>query len=231
MKKILKKVCSDTIIFLSLIFIISKPSFGQVTPDNPTNLVQQFTAHIDKLGNADVEISQKMTASQWEAFRQSQIFNDPSIAKRDMEREMSTYVIEDFKRDIDDMNRTVKLSLKVLSYAQYKGNGHWTLKIESQDPQVTQLSDKAYMISGNTIMGNQLVQQILKVYFPSNADDVKQTTDEFGKAIFTYDAGTGLLSFVKWNNIVGIILIIFGLLFLIKQWLPFQNQNIKTSNA
>ena len=106
---------------------------------------------------------------------------------------MSTYVIEDFKRDMDEMNRTVKLSLKVKSYAQYKGNGHWSLKIDSKNPQVTKLTDNAYMITGNAAMGTILVQQIFKIYFPGSASDVTQTTDEFGKAIFTYDAGAALL--------------------------------------
>ena len=127
------------------------------------------------------------------------------MAKRDMERSMSTYVIDDFKRDMDEMNRKVKLSLKVMSYAQYKGNGQWSLKIDSKDPQVTKLTNKAYMITGNAIMGNSLVQQIFKIYFPGGASDVKQTTDEFGKAIFTYNAGGGFASYLKWNNIVGVI--------------------------
>jgi hypothetical protein len=117
---------------------------------------------------------------------------------------------------MDEMNRQIKLTLKVMSYAQYKGNGQWSLKIDSKNPQVTKLTDKAYMITGNAVMGNSLVQQIFKIYFPGNASDVTQTTDEFGKAIFAYNAGRGITAFLTWNNIVGILLIIIAVFFLLK---------------
>ncbi|MEO7121177.1 MAG: hypothetical protein ABIY62_08770 [Ginsengibacter sp.] len=219
------KMIATVIIFLSLT-IIKSNSYSQVTPDDPTSLVQEFTINLDKLGNATMELTQKMTASQWGSFKQSQIYTDPAMARRDMERSMSTYVIDDFKRDMDDMNRQVKLTVKVISYAQYKGDGHWSLKIDSKNPQVTKLTDNAYMITGNAVMGNSLVQQIFKIYFPSNASKVTQTTDEFGKAIFTYDAGGGVLSYAKWNNILGLLLILGAIFFLVK---PIQTQKFKTA--
>lgn len=228
MKTVYNKIPANIIIFLFLIMMTGRVS-AQVTPEDPTALVQEFTVNIDKLGDATMELTQKMTASQWENFKQAPIFNDPSMAKRDMERNMATYVIEDFKRDMDEMNRSVKLSLKVKSYAQYKGNGQWTLKIESKNPQVTKLTDNAYMITGNAAVGSALVQQIFKIYFPGNASDVAQTTDEFGKAIFTYEAGTGLTSYIRWNNIVGIILILAAVFFLVKPGRRPQNYNTVTA--
>lgn len=221
MKTLYNKIPGNIIIFLFLVIITFRAN-GQVTPEDPTSLVQEFSVNIDKLGDASLELTQKMTASQWQYFKQSPIFNDPSISKRDMERSMSTFVIEDFKRDVDEMNRTAKLSMKVKSYAQYKGNGHWSLKLDSKNPQVTKLTDKAYMITGNTVMGSILVQQIYKIYFPGSASDVTQTTDEFGKAIFTYNAGGGFTSYFTWNNIVGILLILAAVFFLVKSK-PAQN--------
>jgi len=215
MKTIYIKLSGVVLVFFSLI-INATYSYAQVTPDDPTSLVQEFTVNLDKLGNATMELTQKMNASQWASFKTSQIYNDPAMAKRDMERSMSTYVIDDFKRDMDEMNRQVKLTLTVKSYAQYKGNGQWSLKIDSKNPQVTKLTDKAYMITGNAVMGNTLVQQIFKIYFPGNAADVKQTTDEFGKAIFTYSSGRGIAALLTWNNIAGAILIFAAIFLLIK---------------
>ena len=188
----------------------------QVTPEDPTSLTQEFVVNIDKLGNATMELTQKMNGSQWENFKASPMYNDPSISRRDFERSMSSYVMDDFKRDVDDMNRSIKLTVKVRSYAQYKGNGQWALKIDSKNPQVTKLTDNSYMMTGNAAMGQMLVQQIYKIYFPSNASDVTQTTDEFGKAIFSYNAGAGFTSYLKWNNIAGILLILAALYFLMK---------------
>jgi len=214
--KIAYKKLSGSILIILCLLVITSYSYSQVTPEDPTSLVQEFTVNLDKLGNATMVLTQKMNASQWTTFKTSQVYTDPSIAKRDMERSMSTYVIDDFKRDMDEMNRQVTLTLKVISYAQYKGNGQWSLKIDSKNPQVTKLTDKAYMITGNAYMGNSLVQQIFKIYFPGGASDVTQTTDEFGKAIFTYNAGGGLASYIKWNNIVGIILILAAAFLFIK---------------
>lgn len=223
--KTFHKILTGTIISIILL-IGSFSSFAQVTPQDPTSLVQEFTVKIDKLGDAILELNQKMTATQWEYFKQAPIYNDPSMAKRDMERGMATYVVEDFKRDIDDMTRSVKLSMIVKGYAQYKGGGHWSLKLDSKNPQVTKITDNAYMITGNTVMGNNLVQQIYKIYFPSGASDVTPTTDEFGKAIFTYNSGAGLLSYFKWNNIVGLLLILAAVFFLLK---PQMVPNYKTA--
>ncbi len=226
MKTVYKKIAGGLILSLSLIAIAFN-ACAQVTPDDPTSLVQDFTVNLDKLGNATMVLTQKMNASQWATFKTSQVYNDPAMAKRDMERSMSTYVIDDFKRDMDEMNRQVTLTLKVISYAQYKGNGQWSLKIDSKNPQVTKLTDKAYMITGNAVMGNSLVQQIFKIYFPGGASDVKQTTDEFGKAIFTYNAGGGFASYLKWNNIVGLILILAAASLLIKSQMRQKYNTVK----
>ena len=78
------------------------------------------------------------------------------------------------------------------------------------------------MITGNAAMGSILVQQIFKIYFPGNASDVVETTDEFGKAIFTYEAGSGFTSYFKWNNIVGVVLILAAVFFLV---MPRRRQN------
>jgi hypothetical protein len=215
MTTINKKIAFFLVASLSLT-LVTGVLFAQATPEDPTTLVQEFTINIDKLGNANEVLTEKMTASQWGTFKASQIYNDPALSKRDLERGMSTYVIDDFKRDLDEMNRQVTLSLKVLSYAQYKGSGQWSMKIDSKNPQVTKLTDNAYMITGNAVMGNNLVQQIYKIYFPSSASAVTQTTDEFGKAIFTYSQGAGMMSYVRWNNITGLVLILVALFFVLK---------------
>jgi hypothetical protein len=226
MKSIYKKISGGLIVSISLI-LIALNSHAQVEAEDPTSLVQEFTLNIDRLGNATMELTQKMDASQWQSFKSSQVYNDPAMAKRDMERSMSTYVIQDFKRDMDEMNRQVKLTLKVLSYAQYKGNGQWSLKIDSKNPQVTKLTSTAYMITGNAIMGNSLVQQIFKIYFPGSAKNVTQTTDEFGKAIFTYKSGGGFTSYMKWNNIVGLILILAAVFLLVKSQMKQKYNTVK----
>ncbi len=175
---------------------------------DPTQHIQEFNIHINNLGDADYEISTKLNQQQWMNFKQGQLANDPAIAKRDMQRAMSAYVIEDFKRDLDEMNRTVKMSFKVKAMAAYKGDGNWEMKLDSKDPQITKLSDNSFMSTSNAVFNGQLTQQIFKVFFPSSAGNIQQGTDSFNKAIFTYKNGGGLASALVWNNIVGVLLIL-----------------------
>jgi hypothetical protein len=181
---------------------------GSAFSQDPTEQVQEFTYKIDKLGDATLELTTKMTQSQWENFKQGPLVNDPSISKRDIERSMSTYVLEDFKRDIDDMNRTVKMTLKVRAMAAYKGNGNWEFRLGMKDPQVTKLPDNSIMVTTNANLSGELVQQIWKISFPGGASNIQQTTDSFGASMFTYKYGGGIGAYFSWNNIIGLLLII-----------------------
>jgi hypothetical protein len=202
--KLIFKTIKATFLAAFCIVVCTGSAFSQ----DPTEQVQEFTYKIDKLGDATLEVSTKMTQSQWENFKQGPLVNDPSISKRDMERNMSTYVLEDFKRDIDDMNRTVKMSFKVRAMATYKGNGNWEFRWGGKDPQVTKLPDNSMMVTTNANLSGELVQQIMKISFPSGASNIQQTTDSFGTSMFTYKYGGGIGSYFAWNNIIGVLLII-----------------------
>ncbi len=198
----------------------SSASLAEVQALDPVNLSQLVTIKIDKLGDATWEIDQTMTQAQWENFKNSALVNDPSITRRNMERALSTYVIEDFNRTVDDMNRAVKMTFKVKAMAQYNGNGNWTFRLDSKNPQVSKLADNSYMAISNMYSGNALIQQTYKLYLPGGAGNIQQTTDSFGKAIFTYSNGGGLLSYLSWNNVLGVLLIAAAIFLVIKQQKP-----------
>jgi hypothetical protein len=197
-------ICFTTIAILGQ----TSCSVAQVQAPDPTNFVQNITINIDGLGNAKWEATTRMNQAQWEAFKAGPLVNDPSITKRNMERSMSAYVIEDFNREVDDMNRTMKITLTIKAAAQYDGNGNWEYRLGSKNPEVTKLADNAYMATSNMVSGSSLIQQIYKIYFPKGASNIQQQTDPFGNAMFTYSAGRGMLSYLSWNNILGAILII-----------------------
>lgn len=158
----MKTVTSNkiTLVAIFILLSISQLAICQVAAENPTSLIQEITIKIDNLGDAKVEVSQKMNATQWENFRQSSLMTDVSIAKRDLENSMATYDVEDFKRDVDELNRTTKISVTIKAYAQYEGNGNWELKTEQKNPQIEKLTDKEYMITGNSLINGQIVRII-----------------------------------------------------------------------
>ncbi len=214
MKHIFKIVKASCFIILSILLCPGK-SFSQVSGD-PTDQIQQFTVKIDKLGDALWEVDEKMTQAQWEGFKQGPLVNDPSITKRDMERALSTYVIEDFKRDIDEMNRTMKMSFKVKAMAQYQGDGNWVYSLGAKDPIITKLPDNSIMSTSNIASNGQLIQQIYKISFPDGAKNIQQSTDSFNKTIFTYKSGGGFWSYITWNGVLGILLIIAAVVLFVK---------------
>jgi len=206
-------------------------SFAQVQAMDPTNEVQEFDIKLDKFGDATYEVSEKMTQAQWENFKSGPLANDPSVKKRDLERSMSTYVIEDFNRTLEEMNRTVKLTFKVKALAQYDGGGKWELKLNSKSPQIVKLADNAYMLTSNIYYGTSLVQQIQKLYFPGGASNIEQTADSFGNTVFTYSKGGGISSYFAWNNILGAILIIAAIVLLLRKQQRQQLSLLTTTNT
>jgi len=214
--KLLFKTATITCLAIFSIFLCTSSSFAQAQATDPTQQVQQFTIKIDKLGDAKWEVSSRMTQAQWEGFKQGPLVNDPSITKRNMERTLSTYVIEDFNRNIEDMTRTVKMTFTVKAMAQYNGHGNWLYKLDTKNAQITKLTDISIMSVGNLYSNGVLIQQIYKVSFPDGATNVQQGADSFGRIIFTYSLGGGIGSYITWNNIAGILLIIGAIVLFVK---------------
>ena len=177
---------------------------------------EDYTIRLNKLGDAQFEVSEKMTENQWQYFKQSPLMTDVSIAKREMENSMSAYVIEDFKRDIDEVNRIAKMSFTIKAEAQYDGNGNWEVKTDYKNPHIEKLTDKEYMMTDNYSDGGEAYNENFKIFFPDGSKDVQQTTDEFGKTKFTYKLGPGGVSLMSWNNILGVLLILSSIVFFVR---------------
>lgn len=160
---------------------------AQVTPNDPTALTQEINYYIDEVGDAKVEINMKMNAMQWQAFKKGPAASNPSIFRRDMERQMAAYLLENFKTELDEMNRASKTTVTARGLVSYKGNGNWVMKLGLRNPNVTKISDTCYLITGNMFQNGALIQQLQKIFFPKEASNIKQDTDTFGNPIFTYD--------------------------------------------
>ena len=176
---------------------------------DPTAITQEIDYKIDSYGDAQMELRQKMTALQWQNFKASAIAQNPSIFKRDLERSMATVLLEDFKNEMNEDTRSSVTHLTARSMATYKGNDKWELKLETQNPNITQISDHIYMLTNNLMSDGNIIQQLQKIFFPENASDIKQDTDTYGNAIFTYTLHVEEASF-NLLLILGIALLLVG---------------------
>jgi len=216
--KNLKKYCQLSIVNFQLIMLllIFSVKLNAQQQSDPTAVTQEIDYKIDKYGDAVMELRQKMTASQWQNFKASAIAQNPTVFKRDIERSMTTVLLEDFKNDLNEDSRTSVTHLIARSMATYKGNGKWELKLASKAPNITKLSDNVYMITDNMLTNGNIIQQLQKIFFPQYASDVKQDTDNYGNAVFTYTLRVeeSHTNFLLW---VGIALMIAGAVWMLSQ--------------
>lgn len=184
-------------------------------------LKQIFDYHVDDLGNAVVEVSMKLNASQWDMFKRN-IGNNTSIMKREIEKALPKFYLTDFNYSEDAMNRSYKLKFKALGLASVNGNGRWEAKLESKDPDITKLSDREFVINTDMMSNGMLIQQTQKIHLPESVSDARVEKDSFGKAVMTYSAGGSTMS--KASMIGGIILILLGAALFYKNSRPPKNQ-------
>ncbi|MBO9561718.1 MAG: hypothetical protein J7621_03055 [Niastella sp.] len=203
------------ILLLVCLFFTSHVVARQQQQD-PTGLNQEIDYHIDKLGDATLELRMKMNAMQWQSFKASPVASNPTIFKRDMERQMASYIIDDIKTNLNEGDRSSLTTLKARSLAQYKGKGLWEVKLDMKNPNVTKVSDNCYLLTGNMISGGTLIHQLQKLFLPEGASDIKQDTDTFGNAIISYKLDVEPAA-INLFAITGIVCIITGATFLLIQ--------------
>jgi hypothetical protein len=170
-------------------------------------LKQIFDITMDDLGNADLEVSMKLNASQWDMFKRN-IGSNTSIIKREMEKALPKYFLTDFNYSEDAMDRSYKVKFKALGICRLNNNGKWEAELGSKNPDITRLSDREFVMNMDIMTNGMLIQQTQKIHLPSNAKGAKITKDSFGKAIMTYS--TGLRMGERLITYSGILLIIGG---------------------
>ena len=184
-------------------------------------LKQTFDITMDDLGNAEVQVSMKLNASQWDAFKRN-IGNNTSVLKRGMVEALPKYYLTDFNYSEEQMDRTYKMKFKVLGLCTTNKNGKWEAELESKNPDITKLSDREFVMTQDMMSDGMLIQQTQKLHLPSGASGAKVEKDSFGKAVLTYSTGAGLLPTII--NITGLLLIVAGC------WIFYRNQTFKKNN-
>jgi len=208
MKKIVKNTKINIQLLILLMFLGG--SLWAQQQFDPTAITQEIDYKIDKYGDAQMEIRQKMTASQWQMFKAGPIAKNPSIFKRDLERSMATMVLDNYRTELNEDSRSSITTLTVRSMATYKGDGKWEFKLDAKEPNITKISDHVYMMTNNLASdGGGIIQQLQKIFFPENASNIKQGTDTYGNAIFTYTLHVEESSF-NFLLIFGIVLLLIG---------------------
>jgi hypothetical protein len=169
---------------------------------------QKIEMIVDDIGNAKINISMTMNAAQWQQWNGTYGTN-PSALKRDMERSMPAFIVDDFKLDKDDMNRSFNLSLNAYGVCKIDKRGRWIMGTDQKDAQLTELTDHKYMLVSSPLEFGGAIQQTYIIEFPDTANKIKVDKDSFGKSVFEFEMDNPSSSFnlMRWS---GLLLMVVG---------------------
>jgi hypothetical protein len=190
-------------------FFIAVLLFNAATQAQQTvqGLRQKLDFTIDDIGNANIEVSMKLNAAQWEGFKRT-MGNNTSIIKRELEKALPKFYLTDFSYSEDQMDRSYTVKMKALGMCMLNKKGSWEAKLDMKNPDITKLADREFLMNQDMMSGGALIQQTLKIHLPSGASDSKVEKDSFGNAVLTYSTGMGWGH--KLVNYGGIVLIAAG---------------------
>ncbi len=177
---------------------------------------QKIEMRIDSIGNAKINMSMTMNAQQWQQWT-STLGNNPAALKREVERGMPGYFLDDFKLEKNDMDRSFNLSLKAYGVCEIDKRGNWMIDVDQENAQLTELAYNKFMfVSSPPELGGQ-VQQTFLVTLPESGKNIKVAKDAYGKDVFKFsmDAPSqmGFGGILQW---AGILFVVAGIGWMLK---------------
>ena len=147
---------------------------------------QKIDMRIDSIGNAKIAISMNMNAMQWQNWI-ANLGNNPAALKREMERAMPAYFLDDFKLEKDDMNRSFELTLNAYGVCDINKRGKWTVETDQKNANLTELTEHKYMLVSSPEEYGGTLQQTYTIEFPDEASNIKVDKDAFGETVFAFE--------------------------------------------
>ncbi len=170
---------------------------------------QKIEMKIDSIGNAKITVSMNMNAQQWQMWVSS-LGNNPAALKREIERSMPAYFLDNFKLEKDDMNRSFSLSLNAYGVCKINKRGKWSLETDQKNANLTELTDHKYMLVSSPPELGGTIQQTFLVEFPEEAQNIEIDKDAFGESVFEFQMEGPSKSPFNLMRIAGIVFLLIG---------------------
>ncbi len=177
---------------------------------------QNISIDIDKLGDGHITISMAYNASQWENYTKIAGSNALDLLKRQEERALPGWYLQNWSYKDDGAEHTYTLSFDALGLAKIDDNGNWVFDIDQKKPDITKISDHNFAMTTTYNSYGVLIQTLWKINFPNSASNVNPDKDAFGKAIFTYEMTPGGKASHLLFIIAGLLFIAAGAVFYFK---------------
>ncbi|MGZ3777654.1 MAG: hypothetical protein ACXVI9_08635 [Mucilaginibacter sp.] len=191
-----------------MIICYAKVSAQQSQQVDPIKL--NITMDVDNIGDGHFQMTKSYNASQWENYQHIYGTNALDMLKREMERTLPSWYLENWKYHDDGSEHTWTLSFDALGVAKINDDGNWVVDVGQKKPDITKISDRNYAMTNTYTSYGVVTQEIWKINLPSSAGNIVQDKDAFGKAIFTYEMSPGRGAAHMLFLIAGALLIAAG---------------------
>jgi hypothetical protein len=161
------RLLASLAIALLALAAISCNALAQSAPKT-ANIVQE----VGPDGSVSLSVELSFDAAAWRQWK-SQVGDDPSRLRGVMKHQFSAYVIDDFKFEKDDLNRTAKMTLRSPAGAELRKDGHFRLPVDKEYRLVNN-NGREWFFSGNNPYANNSLQTI-RITLPTNAHEVTLT--------------------------------------------------------
>lgn len=161
------------------------------------NIVQEISPD----GSIAFNVELTFDAAPWKVWK-SQVGDEPARLRAMMRHQFSAYVIDDFKIEKDDLNRTAKMAMRSPAGPELRKDGRFRIAIEKEFRLVNNVG-REWFFSGNNPYANNSLQTI-KIVVPTNAREVALTnagSNEQG-LVYALEVPAGKSRIYLWAGIV-----------------------------
>lgn len=171
---------------------------------------QKINVKLDSIGNARFSIEVKLSAQEWDVWNSS-YGNNPAMIKRELERSMPAYFLDDFNLEKNDMERSFRLDFNGYGVCEIDKKGKWIINTDQKNAEITDMNNNKYMLVSQPEPNSGQVMMTLQ--FPDEANKIKQDKDAFGNSIFSFkmDGNHGKSNYFGLGGIIFILLGIGGI--------------------
>lgn len=152
---------SAFVLLLVALAVCPRAAVAQFMPKT-TNLIQDLAPD----GSLNLAVEMTFDAAPWRVWK-AQVGDEPSRLRAMMKHQFSAYVIDDFKLEKDDMNRTAKVTMRSSAGPELRKDGRFRIAIDKEFRLVNNTGSQWFFSGNNPYANNSL--QTVRVTVPPNA--------------------------------------------------------------
>jgi hypothetical protein len=182
------------------LFPLRQTAVAQI-PAKTLDLIQE----VNPDGSVNLTFQMAFDAYYW-AFWRNQVGDDPARLRGMMRYQFAAYVIDDFKFEKDDLNRTAKVTMRSPAGPELRTDQGLQIPVESWCRLVNHTGREWFFSGNNPSAGNQ--QATVRIVLPANTTDAELvnagTPDQ--ALVFVLSVPAGKARLFVWSGAVVMLL-------------------------